>query len=101
MISTDLSILGGWARSPVALILLSVHTCKDFANFFNFLRKNTVLNVDMRLLDLVFTNIWCEITHSAELLTFEDLYHPAINIVFELGKILLTSVKSGADYFHF
>ena len=74
-----------------------VRTCNDFSSFFNLFQKNTVLNVDMRLLDLVFTNIKCEITRSPELLTREDPYHPAISIVFEVDKKKTTPFNHNAN----
>lgn len=52
----------------------------NFINFFSFNQLNHVLNVSDRLLDLLLSNIKCEVLHDNAPLLHEDVYHPALLI---------------------
>lgn len=52
----------------------------DFINFVSLNQVNNVVNVNGRLLDLVFTNIQCKVFHDCLPLVKEDVHHPAIQL---------------------
>lgn len=52
----------------------------DFMNLAQLNQYNSVLNENLRLLDLVFSNSYIQISRSSSPLTSEDSHHPAIDI---------------------
>lgn len=72
--------------------------CNNFSNFLNLNQKNHILNVSHRLLDLVYTNIDCLISHSSEVITSEDNYHPALEINLALCKKKTSSFRNNCSH---
>lgn len=52
----------------------------NFSTYFGLQQHNGILNGSGRLLDLVFTNLKCEILHDNAPLVKEDIFHPALLI---------------------
>lgn len=50
----------------------------NFITFFEFHQHNNVLNLNNRLLDLVFSNVACRVSRDKCPLLPEDLHHPAL-----------------------
>lgn len=63
----------------------------NFLNFFDFKQCNNIPNNMARLLDLVITNVNCEIIRDNSPLVKEDVYHPSLIISFH--KIGTTQPK--------
>lgn len=50
----------------------------SFCRFFELSQLNNVTNVNHRLLDLVLSNVPCEVVKSSDILLNEDTHHPAL-----------------------
>lgn len=57
----------------------------NFLNMFNLQQQNFVFNTDGKLLDLVICNKKCAVEQSDDILTREDDFHPALNILLEFS----------------
>ena len=53
-------------------------------NYFDPQQTNNILNMHHNIIDLVITNLNCEVCHSGSPLVPEDSHHPALNITFQL-----------------
>nr|CAH7762454.1 unnamed protein product [Callosobruchus chinensis] len=74
--SSDLNVPEFWSHNNCVLSR-KLSGLLSFASFYNLNQCNGILNINNRLLDLVFSNlIICEVTKAHEHLISEDLYHP-------------------------
>lgn len=55
----------------------------NFSSFFNLNQLNNITNVNGRMLDLVFSNLKCEVMRNNIPFVTEDAYHPALFISIE------------------
>lgn len=53
---------------------------KIFTNFYNLINVNTIKNINLKILDLVWTNMDVDVTKDSVPLVVEDKYHPALNL---------------------
>lgn len=58
-----------------------VRSLQAFVSFFNFTQRNTVTNSNNRLLDLVLSNMGCNVQQAVDVLTGEDIHHPSLVIL--------------------
>ena len=57
----------------------------NFVEFFDLAQLNYVLNSNNRLLDLVLSNLKCEVTYHSDPFVLEDSHHPALSIYFNVN----------------
>lgn len=51
----------------------------NFAKFTYYVQYNNVKNKTGRLLNLVFSNIDCDVTHNVNFIVSEDSYYPSLS----------------------
>ena len=56
--------------------------------------ENFVTNLDARVLDLVLCDVECSVIHSEEILTSEDVHHPALEITVKNVKNKLAHIRT-------
>ncbi|KAK9702587.1 hypothetical protein QE152_g29853 [Popillia japonica] len=59
---------------------------KEFCSFINLAQCNTILNNDGKLLDLVFTNLECNIDACDSPSVTEDKFYPSLAVSFSFVK---------------
>lgn len=70
---------------------------RNFIQFTGVTQYNDVVNVNDRLLDLVFSNMLCQILHDTAPLLAEDMHHPALHIQFEATLSTLIDFPSNEN----
>lgn len=62
-----------------------VEIVNNFLNFFSFQQFNNIENINKRLLDLIISNVPCEVTRDYVPFLQEDDHHPSLTITFKLS----------------
>lgn len=57
-----------------------VNMLSNFSLLLNLTQYNTVQNQSGRILDMIISNVYCEVVHSEEPFLPEDVHHPALDI---------------------
>ena len=63
-------------------------TVINFTNFINVCQTNSIVNHNGRLLDLILTNVSCNVSRDDSPLTKEDPHHPALTIDINLNNFI-------------
>lgn len=76
---------------------------RNFVDFLNLKQMNTIRNSNGRILDLIFTNLNCQVVIERELCPFvpEDTHHPALSSDMPIIIKRSASVFPNADVPHF
>ena len=74
---------------------------RNFTDFTNLNQYNGIANKDGRHLDLVFSNILCDVTADSLPLVGVDLYHPPLDIQFTITNVRQKVFRANSNGFHF
>ena len=76
-----------------------VLSVQNFSNFYNLTQYNTIKNCNNKILDLVLTNLNCEVSKALDTFILEDAYHPALMIhMFCTDNLMNFPVISNNDH---
>nr|XP_022900159.1 uncharacterized protein LOC111413428 [Onthophagus taurus] len=73
----------------------------NFRHFHDFRQYNTIVNINNRLLDLIFANMSCAVTRDLDPLLAEDSHHPVLAIVLVYAPQVSMFKQRGVPTYNF